>query len=190
MAVRLIIGLGNPGIEYQMTRHNAGAWLVQALAEKYSVELKFKTKFKGSFAQIKIESQELMLLIPTTFMNLSGDSVLAVINFYQIKPEEILVCHDDLDFPPGLARIKKGGGDGGHNGLKDIIKKIKSRDFYRLRIGIGRPRLEKEVVDFVLYRPTISQRKEINLAIAQAIEVIPDLISGQVEKAMQTLHSE
>lgn len=138
--IRLLVGLANPGPEYARTRHNAGAWVVEELARVHNINLREESKYYGLTGRIMANGQDLRLLIPTTFMNLSGKSVAALANFYQIKPEEILVAHDELDLPPGVAKFKKGGGHGGHNGLRDIISKMgNNKDFYRLRVGIGHP---------------------------------------------------
>lgn len=153
--IRLLVGLANPGPEYARTRHNAGAWVVEELARVHNISLREESKYYGLTGRIMANGQDLRLLIPTTFMNLSGKSVAALANFYQIKPEEILVAHDELDLPPGVAKFKKGGGHGGHNGLRDIISKMgNNKDFYRLRVGIGHPatRIKSPILFWVKHR--------------------------------------
>lgn len=140
MTIKLIVGLANPGAEYAQTRHNAGAWFVDALAERNGQSLKEESKFYGYTARLNLAGNDVRLLVPTTFMNLSGKAVAALATFYRIQPDEILVAHDELDLPPGVAKLKLGGGNGGHNGLKDIQSKLGNNpNFYRLRIGIGHP---------------------------------------------------
>lgn len=188
--VQLIVGLGNPGPQYEQTRHNAGANFVSALSERYSATLKTESKFFGSTARIKIEGQDLRLLIPDTFMNMSGKSIAAMSGFYQINPENILVAHDDLDLNPGISRFKIGGGHGGHNGLKDTIKALSNNaNFARLRIGIGHPGHAGEVVNFVLQKPPQSEQQLTGKSIVDSIEIIPLAISGNWGKAMKELHT-
>lgn len=158
--IRLLVGLANPGAEYARTRHNAGAWVVEELARIHNVSLREEAKYFGQTGRIQTNGQDLRLLIPSTYMNLSGKSVAALAKFFQIKPEEIMVAHDELDLPPGVAKFKKGGGHGGHNGLRDIISKMgNNKDFYRLRIGIGHPGDKNKVAGFVLARRQPKSRK-------------------------------
>ena len=188
--VQLIVGLGNPGPQYEQTRHNAGANFVSALSERYLATLKNENKFFGSTARITIEGQDLRLLIPDTFMNLSGKSIAAMSGFYQIDPENILVVHDDLDLNPGISRLKISGGHGGHNGLKDTIRALSNNvNFSRLRIGIGHPGHAGEVVNFVLQKPPQSEQRLIDKSIVNSIEIIPMIISGNWDKAMKELHT-
>jgi PTH1 family peptidyl-tRNA hydrolase len=187
--IQLIVGLGNPGPEYAATRHNVGYWLIEQLCEASRAALSLESKFKGCVAQINIGKQPCRILQPTTYMNLSGESVLAVAKFYKIAPEEILVVHDELDLPPGTARLKMDGGHGGHNGLRDIISRLGTKAFYRLRIGIGHPGNRDDVVDFVLRRPSISDRRDILDAIEHSLIVLPEVVSGNMEKAMNKLHT-
>ncbi|MGB0668775.1 MAG: aminoacyl-tRNA hydrolase [Porticoccaceae bacterium] len=188
--VELIVGLGNPGPNYQRTRHNAGADLVLELAKSLSVELKHESKFFGDTAKTIIANRTVRLLIPSTFMNLSGKSIAAMAKFYQIAPENILVVHDELDMEPGIARFKKGGGHGGHNGLRDTIKSLgNNQDFARLRIGIGHPGQANMVSDYVLKKASPSDQQLIANSIDDALRHLPTAIEGQWEKAMTALHS-
>jgi len=188
--VQLIVGLGNPGLQYEQTRHNAGANFIHALLEYYPADLKFEGKFYGSTAHIKIENQYLRLLIPNTFMNLSGKSIAAMAGFYQINPDNILVVHDDIDLDPGILKFKIGGGHGGHNGLKDTIKSLgNNNNFARLRIGVGHPGQANEVVDFVLKKAPQKEQKLIDKSIINSIGVIPIAISGSWDQAMKDLHT-
>lgn len=188
--IRLIVGLGNPGAEYENTRHNAGAWFLEQLLQGTSTLLKPEKKFKGLFANTKLFDRECFILAPTTFMNLSGESIIAVANFYKILPEEILIVHDDLDLSPGIVRLKKDGGHGGHNGLQNIIQHLKTTDFYRIRIGIGHPGNKDQVSDYVLHKPKKNELEKIESAITRAANVMPDVMSGKLHQAMQTLHTE
>ena len=188
-AIKLIVGLSNPGEQYTNTRHNAGAWFVDAAISTLNdginqSSLKPERKFHGLFGK----ANNVDLLIPTTYMNESGLSVKACAKYYNVPAEAILVAHDDLDLPVGTVRLKFDGGDGGHNGLKDIISHLHTKQFYRLRIGIGRP-THKEVVDYVLENPSKADRQLINEAIAKACEILPLLLEGEIAKAMQKLHT-
>ncbi|QIZ77092.1 aminoacyl-tRNA hydrolase [Ferrimonas lipolytica] len=188
--IRLIVGLANPGPEYVRTRHNAGEWLVNELARMHNVSLKAESKFYGLTARIQSGSTDLRLLIPTTFMNLSGKSVAALANFYGIEPEEILVAHDELDLAPGVARIKKGGGHGGHNGLKDIIAKMgNNKDFYRLRIGIGHPGDRNRVSGYVLGKAQATEQQAMDEAVDEASRCIDILLRDGIAKAQSRLHT-
>lgn len=187
--IQLVVGLGNPGKTYAETRHNAGAWLVIRLAELAGVDLKLEPKFHGHIALISADTHKFRLLIPTTFMNHSGQAVRAVAQFYQIPPEAILVAHDELDFPAGVARIKQDGGHGGHNGLRSIIEQLGAKNFHRARIGIGHPGHRSLVHDYVLSRPSSHDHNIIIDAIQQVINIMPALVSGQIQHAMQQLHT-
>jgi PTH1 family peptidyl-tRNA hydrolase len=188
--VELIVGLGNPGPNYERTRHNAGADLVLELAKSLHVELKHESKFFGDTARVILDGHDVRLLIPSTFMNLSGKSVNALAKFYQIAPEAILVVHDELDKPPGEARFKKGGGHGGHNGLRDTIKCLgNNKEFARLRIGIGHPGNAKQVADYVLKKASPSDQQLIINSIDDALRALPLAVAGEWEKAMLKLHS-
>ena len=188
--VELIVGLGNPGPNYERTRHNAGADLVLELAKSLHVELKHESKFFGDTARVTLGGRDVRLLIPSTFMNLSGKSVNALAKFYQVAPEAILVVHDELDKPPGEARFKKGGGHGGHNGLRDTIKCLGNKtEFARLRIGIGHPGNAKQVADYVLKKASPNDQQLITNSIDDALRALPLAVAGEWEKAMLKLHS-
>ncbi|MEA5098419.1 MAG: aminoacyl-tRNA hydrolase [Burkholderiaceae bacterium] len=193
MSIRLIVGLGNPGPEYEQTRHNAGFWLVDNLANTLpGCRMQKEARFQALTAKTRIGGQEVWLLQPQTFMNLSGRAVGALARFFKIAPEEILVVHDELDLPPGVAKIKKAGSSGGHNGLKDIAAALGTQDFWRLRIGVGHPReqgLKSPVIDFVLHRPRKEEQALIEEAIARSLEVIPLLCDGRFDMAMKQLHT-
>ena len=188
--VELIVGLGNPGPKYDRTRHNAGADLVLEFAKSQHVELKQESKFFGDTAKVSIDNRDVRLLIPSTFMNRSGQSIAALAGFYQIPPAAILVVHDELDLSPGTARFKKGGGHGGHNGLRDSIQRLgNSKEFARLRIGIGHPGNAKQVADYVLKKASPSDQQLITNSIDDALRALPLAINGQWEKAMHELHT-
>lgn len=190
--VRLIVGLGNPGNEYAETRHNAGVWYIDELLKRYPspTPLQGDNKFKGLTGQTTIGSRTVRLLVPTTFMNLSGQSVAALANFYKIPVESILVAHDELDIDPGTLRLKTGGGHGGHNGLRDIISQLgNNKDFGRLRIGIGHPGNAKQVSNFVLKKPPASELALIEQAIAEAVAESEDIVNGNWQIVMNKLHS-
>ncbi len=189
MSIRLIVGLGNPGPEYESTRHNAGFWLVDNLAAN---RLMREARHNALAAKTTIAGQEVWLLEPQTFMNRSGQSVGSLARFFKIAADEILVAHDELDLPPGIAKIKKGGSSGGHNGLKDITAALGTQDYWRLRIGIGHPRelqSQQPVVDYVLHRPRREEQLLIDQAIANSLEIVPLLCQGKFEAAMMQLHS-
>lgn len=193
MSIRLIVGLGNPGPEYEQTRHNAGFWLVDNLANSLAhCRLQRESRFNALLAKTSIAGQEVWLLEPQTFMNRSGQSVGALARFYKIAPDEVLVVHDELDITPGLAKIKKGGSSGGHNGLKDITAALGTQDYWRLRIGIGHPRninSQQAVADFVLHRPRKEEQALIDEAIAKSLDIIPALCEGKFEAATMQLHT-
>jgi peptidyl-tRNA hydrolase, PTH1 family len=193
MSIRLIVGLGNPGTEYEQTRHNAGFWLVDNLANTLpNCRLQRETRFQALAAKSRLGGQDVWLLEPQTFMNLSGQAVGAITRFFKIASDEVLVVHDELDLPPGSAKIKKGGSTGGHNGLKDIASALGTQEFWRLRLGIGHPRdlgLKSAVIDFVLHRPRAEEQKLIDDAIAQSLLVIPLLCEGKFDVAMKELHT-
>lgn len=188
-AIRLVVGLGNPGAEYEDTRHNAGFWFVDRLAGEAGVSLRLETKFHGVLGRLRHNDLECWLLKPATFMNLSGRAVLAVAHFYKILPNEILVVHDELDLEPGTVKLKYAGGHAGHNGLKDIAAQLGVPDFWRLRLGIGHPGNRGEVKDYVLHRPGKEERSAIDTTIDQSLQVWPKLLAGQHEAAMLALHS-
>lgn len=188
--IKLIVGLGNPGGEYRGSRHNAGADFVEALARHTGATLQPESKFFGETGRATLGGHDLRLLIPATFMNLSGKSVAAVAGFYKIEAAQMLIAHDELDIPPGAARFKRGGGHGGHNGLRDIIPALgNSPDFFRLRIGIGHPGSADRVTGYVLGRPSQQDRERIDASIEEAIAALPLLLDGDATKAMTRLHS-
>jgi len=187
--IRLIVGLGNPGREYEATRHNVGFWWVDELAEEAELNFKSEAKFHGLSARGLVLGRELILLKPQTFMNLSGRSVGALAQFYKIAPAQILVVHDELDLQPGIARLKLGGSHGGHNGLKDIIAQLGGREFWRLRLGIGHPGDRAQVSDFVLGHPREAERELMFEAQHQSMQVLPSVLDGNMEAAMLKLHS-
>jgi PTH1 family peptidyl-tRNA hydrolase len=188
---KLIVGLGNPGAEYADTRHNAGFWLVDQLARDLKIKLSQQAKFHGALGRAQVHGEDLWLLQPSTFMNRSGQAVVAVARFYKILPDEILVVHDELDLDPGSIRLKQGGGAGGHNGIKDIQAHLSSPDFWRLRLGVGHPRtlgLQQDVADFVLHRPRADEFEAIDRAIERCLVAWPKLALGDYATAQQQLH--
>lgn len=184
----LIVGLGNPGSEYAQTRHNAGFWYVQQLADQYRISLKNDPRFFGISGRGTIEGQEVRLLLPTTFMNRSGQSVAPFVKFFQIPVQQILIAHDELDMPAGTIRLKTGGGHGGHNGLRDIVPHI-GADFHRLRIGIGHPGSREKVTGHVLGKAPPAEQNLLDQAIEQALQQTHLLVNGDVAKAMNQLNA-
>ena len=188
--IKLIVGLGNPGDKYTDTRHNAGEWLIARLARRFNVTLNAENKFSGYVGKTLINSKEIRFLVPMTFMNLSGKAVGALANFYRIKPEEILVLHDELDLPPGSVKLKLGGGHGGHNGLKDIVAALgNNNNFYRLRIGIGHPGHRDLVAGYVLNKPSPSEREALEKALDEAADCVELLFKDGIVKATNRLNS-
>lgn len=187
--IKLIVGLGNPGIKYAQTRHNVGFMFVDELCHKHGLNLKENKKFYGYAEKVNIHGHTVWLLKPETFMNLSGKSVAALANFYKISNDEMLVIYDELDLPVGSAKLKRGGGHGGHNGLRDIISMTGNNDFYRLRLGIGHPGHKSQVVSWVLNRASPDDEISIDRGIDKSIDVIEDLLDGNLEKAMKDLHT-
>ena len=185
----MVVGLGNPGAEYENTRHNAGALFVEALARDAGQSLRPEKKYHGLYAKVQLNGHDLHLLNPMTFMNRSGQSVKALADFFKISPDQILVAHDELDLPPGTAKLKKGGGHGGHNGLRDIIAHLGTNDFHRLRIGIGHPGNSRQVTGYVLGRLTKSETGLFNDICMDIMRVLPDAIDGHLARAMNALHS-
>ncbi len=186
--MRLLVGLGNPGPRYADTRHNVGYWVADVVAQQAGVEFRTEARFSGEVCRIVVPQDEpCWVLKPSTFMNHSGRAVAALAQFYRITAHEILVIHDDLDLPPGTARLKQGGGHGGHNGLRDIIACC-GADFLRLRLGIGHPGDAKKVVDYVLDRPSLADTTKIHEAIATIMQVMPLVYTGELQKAMNHLH--
>lgn len=187
--IHAIVGLGNPGAKYTETRHNAGFWFVDELAATCGAHFTADRKFHGEVARITINGNELWLLKPETFMNRSGIAVQSLLSFYKFTPENLLVVHDEIDLEPGVARLKSGGGHGGHNGLRDIVAHLGTKDFQRLRIGVGHPGNKEQVADYVLHRASQDDRQHIDAAIAASLQAMPVLAKGAWEQAMQQLHS-
>lgn len=188
--IKLIVGLGNPGDKYTDTRHNAGEWLIERLARRFNVSLNPESKFFGKTARTLVNGKEVRLLVSTTFMNLSGKAVGALASFYRIKPEEILVIHDELDLPPGTAKLKQGGGHGGHNGLKDIVAQLGNKNnFYRLRIGIGHPGHRDLVAGYVLNKPSPADRNALEKVLDEATDCVEMIFRDGMIKATNRLNS-
>ncbi|MGD8569184.1 MAG: aminoacyl-tRNA hydrolase [Gammaproteobacteria bacterium] len=187
--IELIAGLGNPGARYEDTRHNVGFWFVDRLAQSKGCTLRHDNKFHGEVGKVTVEGQPVWLLKPMTYMNLSGQAVSALAKYYKIGVDNILVIHDELDLPPGTLRLKKGGGHGGHNGLRDIIAHFSSKEFMRLRIGIGHPGSSREVTDYVLGSPSRVEEHLMRDSIDDALDVLPQIVEGEFQKAMNHLHS-
>ena len=187
-SIKLLVGLGNPGDKYEATRHNAGFWWVDQVAAATNSKLATDTKFFGIVCKLNTTT-ETWLLKPNTFMNASGKAVAALANYYKITPAQILVIHDELDLPPETVKLKKGGGHGGHNGLKDITAALGTPDFWRLRLGFGHPGHRNEVINFVLKAPLKDEQTAINQCIDESIQILPQLLSGDFETAMLKLHT-
>ena len=188
--IKLIVGLGNPGAEYAQTRHNAGFWFVDELARSAGVSLRHESKFHGLVAKARLDGQDVWLLQPQTFMNRSGLAVVALAQFYRILPDEILVVHDELDIPAGQIKLKQGGGNGGHNGLKDIQSHLSTPAYWRLRVGIGHPGNKAEVVNYVLKPPRKEEQEAIDDCLNRAHIVLPKILAGEMNVAMQQLHTD
>jgi len=186
--IQLIVGLGNPGNEYEKTRHNAGFWFIDQLIAQHRLTLKNEAKFLGEVSRFNSPSGTIWLLKPTTFMNKSGQSIARLANFYKIKPEQVLVVHDELDLDPGSVKLKQGGGHGGHNGLRDTMAQL-GKQFYRLRLGIGHPGNKEQVVGFVLGKTPRSEKILIDAAIEKSLDSIELILQGDMQKAMNQLHS-
>ena len=190
MAVlRLIVGLGNPGAEHLATRHNAGFWLVDALAQRHGARFGAESKLRAETTKIVIDGRPVWLLKPNTFMNASGASVGAALRYWKIEPEEMLVAHDDLDLPPGVARLKFDGGHGGQNGLRDLLAHVGHGEFHRLRVGIGHPGHKDRVLGWVLGRPSAADEAAIIDAVARSLDVLPLAVAGEFNEAMKQLHT-
>lgn len=187
--IKLIVGLGNPGAEYANTRHNAGFWWIDALAAEARVSLRFESKFHGMLAKARLHGNDVWLLQPQTFMNRSGLSVVSLAQFYRILPDEILVVHDELDIPAGQIKLKQGGGNGGHNGLKDIQSHLTTPAFWRLRVGIGHPGVKSEVASFVLKPPRKEEQDLIDECLNRASIVLPKIMAGDMAAAIHHLHA-
>ncbi len=188
-SIELIVGLGNPGPEYEATRHNAGFWFVDALARRAGASFRTEGRFHGECVRAQLGGKSVWLLKPATYMNRSGLSVAALANYYKVPREAILVVHDELDLPPGTVRLKQGGGHGGHNGLRDLHKALGGNDYMRLRVGIGHPGHASEVVNYVLHRPGREELAAIEDALSAAEDVVPYLLEGEDQRAFNMLHS-
>jgi PTH1 family peptidyl-tRNA hydrolase len=188
-AIRLVVGLGNPGPRYQTTRHNAGFWFADALAHARGGQFKTSTRYHGECCEIMEEGRACWILKPDVFMNRSGQAVAALAGFYKLALRQILIVHDELDLPPGTVRLKQGGGNGGHNGLRSVTASLGSGDFVRLRIGIGHPGHRDLVTDYVLTKPSLQDRQAIEAALADTLAVMPEIFSGNLERAMHKLHT-
>jgi len=186
--IRIVVGLGNPGSRYARTRHNAGFWFVDRLARRYGGVFREERRFLGETAQIELEGSRVLLLKPATFMNRSGNSVRSLTAYLKIPPEAVLVAHDELDLPAGVARLKRNGGPGGHNGLKDVIAHL-GRDFFRLRLGVSHPGHQNQVIDYVLQRADPDDERAIEDAVERAADVLPVLIAHGDQRAMTRLHT-
>jgi PTH1 family peptidyl-tRNA hydrolase len=187
--IRLLVGLGNPGPEYEATRHNAGFWWLDEVARKLGAHLSPERSYFGLVARVNRPEGPIWLLEPMTFMNLSGKSVAALARFFKIAPSEILVAHDELDLMPGQMRIKLGGSHAGHNGLKDIHAQLGSGDYWRLRLGIGHPGVKSEVVNYVLRKPPLQEREAIEKCVDQSLQALDLLLAGNMERAMMKIHA-
>ncbi|MCY7318820.1 MAG: aminoacyl-tRNA hydrolase [Ramlibacter sp.] len=187
--IKLFVGLGNPGTEYEATRHNAGFWWVDALAAELKVALVSDRSYHGQVARTSVHGQAVWLLKPQTFMNLSGKSVAALAHFFKIQPDEILVAHDELDVVPGQAKLKFGGSHAGHNGLRDIHAQLGSGEYWRLRLGIGHPGVKSEVIHWVLQKPNADQRTAMEECIERTLKAVPALLAGEMDKATLIVHT-
>jgi PTH1 family peptidyl-tRNA hydrolase len=187
LALKLIVGLGNPGEQYARTRHNAGWWFVDALLERQRGSWRHERHMHSELARVRVAESDLWLAKPTAFMNCSGGPAAAIAQFYRIAPQEMLIVHDDIDLPPGVVRLKQGGGHGGHNGLRDVIEHL-GPDFWRLRLGVGHPGARELVLDAVLDRPTAAEQLLIDEAVQRGLDVLPELLSAGAQRAMHQLH--
>jgi PTH1 family peptidyl-tRNA hydrolase len=188
VAFKLIVGLGNPTSKYEKTRHNAGFWLLDEIASRYRANFFADSKSQGLVAKLDWEGESVFLLKPMQYMNRSGSAVAAILNFYKLEPSRLLVAHDELDLAPGTGRLKVGGGHGGHNGLRDILAQLGGADFARIRLGIGHPGHKDEVVNYVLDQPSKNDRALLDEAINSAVDYLPQILTGQLEQAMNILH--
>lgn len=187
--LKLLVGLGNPGSEYERTRHNAGFWWMDEVAHQFNLDWKLEKSFYGYVCKGHIHGVPVWLLKPITFMNRSGQAVAALANFYKIAAENILVVHDELDIPPGQVKLKRGGSHAGHNGLKDIQAQMGSANFWRLRIGVGHPGVRSEVIHWVLQKPSPDDRIAIDQSIDRSLKALPDLLNENMELAKRTIHT-
>ena len=187
--IKLFVGLGNPGPEYEATRHNAGFWWIDALSRELKAPLSLDKNYHGQVARTTLNGQTVWLLKPLTFMNLSGKSVAALARFFKVLPSEVLVAHDELDILPGLVKLKRGGSHAGHNGLRDIHDQLGSDDYWRLRLGIGHPGIKSEVIHWVLKKPMASHRSAIDDCIGRSLDALPFILNDEMSKATMLLHT-
>ncbi len=187
--IRMIVGLGNPGADYVDTRHNAGFWMIDLLAADRGASFRLDKRYNAEVGKLRADGRDVHLQKPLAFMNRSGQAVAGLARYFKLEPAQILVMHDELDLPPGTNRIKLDGGHGGHNGLRDVIAHLGSREFFRIRIGIGHPGDSREVTNYVLHKPSVADREAIEAANRGTLAVMPLLLEGRVDKAMQALHS-
>ena len=187
--IKLFVGLGNPGPEYEATRHNAGFWWIDALSQELKAPLSLDKNYHGQVARTTVNGQTVWLLKPLTFMNLSGKSVASLARFFKVLPNEVLVAHDELDIVPGQVKLKFGGSHAGHNGLRDIHAQLGSADYWRLRIGVGHPGVKAEVINWVLKKPSQEHRVAIEDCIVRSLKAVPDLLKGEMEKATMLIHT-
>lgn len=187
--LKLVVGLGNPGPSYEETRHNVGVWFVDALCQEKKLKLKTEAKFNARIAETTVNGQAVLLALPNTFMNHSGQAVSAISKYLDIPVQSILIVHDELDIPAGQLRFKTDGGHGGHNGLRDIIHHLKTREFHRLRIGIGHPGNKDHVLDYVLHKPTRAEHQKIQSSLQMALQLFPLMVKGEHQTVMNQLHS-
>ena len=187
--IKLFVGLGNPGPEYEFTRHNAGFWWIDAVAEALKIQLVMDKAYHGLIGRASIQGQAVWLLEPQTFMNSSGKSVAALARFFKIAPQEILVAHDELDMAPGEAKLKLGGSHAGHNGLRDIHAQLGTPEYWRLKLGVGHPGIKSEVIHWVLKKPSLDHRIAIDQSMARALTALPQMIAGEMEKATMLVNT-
>lgn len=187
MSISLIVGLGNPGTEYAQTRHNAGFWYVERLAQRYGISLKSESRFHGLTGRGQIEGHDVRLLLPSTFMNRSGQAVVPMAKFFQVSPAQLLIAHDELDLASGVIRLKSGGGHGGHNGLRDIVPHL-GNEFHRLRIGIGHPGHRDKVTGHVLGKAPNAEQALLDQALDEALRLTDLIVAGNISQAMNQLN--
>ncbi len=187
--IRLMVGLGNPGADYVDTRHNAGFWLIDLVAAEQGSGFQFEKRYNADECKFKAPGKHIYLLKPQTFVNRSGQAVASLARYFKIAPQQILVIHDELDLPPGTNRIKQAGGHGGHNGLRDIVNHLGSREFFRIRVGIGHPGDSSQVINYVLHRPSVADLSVIEEANRNTLAIMPLIFEGRIDKAMQALHT-
>ncbi|MEJ2297451.1 MAG: aminoacyl-tRNA hydrolase [Woeseiaceae bacterium] len=188
-AIRIVAGLGNPDEKYERTLHNAGFWFVDALARKFGGHFRYEKKFDAETCRVKIHGEDVWLIKPQSYMNRSGSPVRGLLDYYRLGPDELLVAHDEIDLPPGTVRLKEGGGHGGHNGIRDVIRHC-GPDFLRLRLGVGHPGEKDQVTNYVLKRGAADVESAVERNIDDAIGVLPELVEGKAGAAMKKLHTQ